>query len=182
MPNLSSLETPHALPSMTTKFIICQFSVFSGCFAWNLAIHHPGLLVGYETPSPIDWHHRFVNGESKYRLGMPQSQWIVSSRDRWGFPVLQRPHWLSLYHWYVTWVKLIRLLPSYINVMIHVWTLFVQLITAFKNLTVVKSVCFSRSPGILSQRANSAGFLYFSAVSRTSCWKTCRVAGEMWCF
>ena len=44
-----------------------------------------GLSVGHETWPPISWHHLLVIYCSKYRLGLPQSQWIVSSRDWWKF-------------------------------------------------------------------------------------------------
>ena len=42
-----------------------------------------GMPVGYET-----WPHPLVIGWSKNRLGLPQSQWIVSSCDRWEFPLV----------------------------------------------------------------------------------------------
>ena len=32
-----------------------------------------GLPVGYETRPPIDWHHAFVIGWSKYKLGLPSA-------------------------------------------------------------------------------------------------------------
>ena len=40
-----------------------------------------GLSMGYETWPPMHWHRPFVIGWSKYRLGLPQSQWIVGLRD-----------------------------------------------------------------------------------------------------
>ena len=43
------------------------------------------------------WHpagnHPSVIGWSKYRLGLPQSQWIIGSRNRWGYPPFFKGHW-----------------------------------------------------------------------------------------
>ena len=41
-------------------------------------LHSPSLVairlsVGYETWPPIGWHHPFVIGWSKYRLGLPSA-------------------------------------------------------------------------------------------------------------
>ena len=43
-----------------------------------ILLHSPslvavGLSVGYETWPPIGWHHAFVIGWSKYRLGLPSA-------------------------------------------------------------------------------------------------------------
>ena len=48
------------------------------------------LSVGYGT-----CHHPFVIGWSKYRLGLPQSQWIVGWHDQWEFPQFFTGHWQS---------------------------------------------------------------------------------------
>ena len=54
---------------------------------------YPGQYMG--TWPPTGWHHPFVIGWSKYRLGLPQSQWIVGSCDWWEFPLFLRGHWQS---------------------------------------------------------------------------------------
>ena len=42
----------------------------------------------------VGWHDTFVTGcqWSKYRLGLPRSQWIVVSRARWEFPLFFKDH------------------------------------------------------------------------------------------
>ena len=50
----------------------------------SLSLVALGLLVGYETWSPIGCHHPFVINWSKYRLGLPRSQWNMSSRETGG--------------------------------------------------------------------------------------------------
>ena len=55
------------------------------------------LAVGYETRPLIGWHHPFVTGWSKYRLGFPQSQSIVGSRNQWEFPFFFRGYWQPPY-------------------------------------------------------------------------------------
>ena len=61
-------------------------------------LHSPSLVtlrlsVESESLPPIAWCHPFVTGWSKYRLGWPQSQCIVGSRDRRGFPLCFRRRW-----------------------------------------------------------------------------------------
>ena len=51
------------------------------------------LSVGYETWSPIGW--TFVIGRSKYRLGLPQSQWMMDFRSWWEFLPFFTGHWQS---------------------------------------------------------------------------------------
>ena len=50
----------------------------------SLSLVALGLLVGYETWSPIGCHHPFVINWSKYRLGLPRSQWNMGSRETGG--------------------------------------------------------------------------------------------------
>ena len=51
-----------------------------------------GLLVGYETWPPIGWHHAFVIGWSKDRLGLPSAHCIYGLTWPVGIPtVLQTP-------------------------------------------------------------------------------------------
>ena len=59
-----------------------------GCYkTWPpIGWHHPFVIGCYKTWPPIGWHHPFVIGWSKYRLKVPQSQWIVDSPDGWEFP------------------------------------------------------------------------------------------------
>ena len=44
-----------------------------------------GLSVGCEAWPPIRCHHLFVIGRSKYRLGLPQSQWLLAYVADWNF-------------------------------------------------------------------------------------------------
>ena len=60
-------------------------------------LHNPnlaaiGLSVGYETWPSIAWHHTFVIGLWKYRLGLPQSAMDCGLKIPVGIPtILQRP-------------------------------------------------------------------------------------------
>ena len=56
-----------------------------------------GLSVGYETWPPIGWHHPLVIGWSKYRLWLPQLQWVVGSHDQWFYTFFQRPLTIPLH-------------------------------------------------------------------------------------
>ena len=44
-----------------------------------------GLSMGYETWLSVGWHHAFVIVWYGYRLGLPQSQWVVGSCNWWEF-------------------------------------------------------------------------------------------------
>ena len=57
-----------------------------------------GLSVVYETWPLINWHNVFVNGSSKSKLGLPQSQRIVGLPGRWESPLSFNAHWQSLPH------------------------------------------------------------------------------------
>ena len=48
----------------------------------NLSCWAVRLSVRYETWPLIGWHRYFLIGWTKYRLGLPQSQWIMGARDR----------------------------------------------------------------------------------------------------
>ena len=63
-------------------------------------LHSPSLMdvslsVGYGQHPIILWgvgmgqglHRHFVIGCCKYRLGLHRSQWVLGSRERWGFPL-----------------------------------------------------------------------------------------------
>ena len=51
-----------------------------------------GLSVGYEILLVVVWHHLFVISWSKYMLGFPQSQSILSSHDQLEFSLFFRGH------------------------------------------------------------------------------------------
>ena len=65
--------------------------------SYNRLLHSPSLVaielsVGYEIRPPIDWHHAFVLGWSKYRLGLPNSQLHCGiERPLWIPNVFQTP-------------------------------------------------------------------------------------------
>ena len=66
--------------AMTARYLGC-YSVEGG----NSLLHSPSLVasvlsVRYETWSPIGWHYHFVTAWSKYKLRLPQLQWIVFRR------------------------------------------------------------------------------------------------------
>ena len=54
-----------------------------------------GLSVGYETWPPIGWHHPFVIGSSKYRLGLSSAPLPYGLTWPVGIPTVFRPHWQS---------------------------------------------------------------------------------------
>ena len=51
--------------------------------------------VAHETWPLNGWHHPFVIGWSKYKLGLLQSPWIVGSHDQREFSPFFRGHWQS---------------------------------------------------------------------------------------
>ena len=77
-------------------FLPTRFQSIAAIFPVRL-LHNPSqvsrTVVGYETWPAIGWHHPFVIGWSKSRLGLPQLQWIVGSCDQWEFPPFFRGHW-----------------------------------------------------------------------------------------
>ena len=54
-----------------------------------------GMSVGYETQDQICWHHPFVIGWSKNKLGLAQSLWIVGLHELVGILCRFRGHWQS---------------------------------------------------------------------------------------
>ena len=63
-------------------------------------LHSPNLVVlgmpvGFEIWPPIGWHHPFVIGWSKYRLGLLHSQCIVGLSNWWEFSPFCKGHWQS---------------------------------------------------------------------------------------
>ena len=54
-----------------------------------------GLSVGYEVWPPDGWHHPFVMGWSKDRLGLPSAHCIMGSHNHWEFPLFFRAQWQS---------------------------------------------------------------------------------------
>ena len=53
---------------------------------WNRLIHSPRLVaVGRSVGYNNTWHHPFLIGWFKYKLGLPQLQWIVGSCNWWEF-------------------------------------------------------------------------------------------------
>ena len=59
----------------------------------SLSLMAVGLSVGYQ-PWPLDgWHHPFVIGCSKYRLGLPQSQSTVALCHQWKFSLFFIGYW-----------------------------------------------------------------------------------------
>ena len=73
--------------------------------SWLLVgrLHSPclvpvGLSVVHEMWSPVVWHHPFVIGWSKCRLGLPQLLCIQGSHDRWELPFSQGPLAVTLHN------------------------------------------------------------------------------------
>ena len=64
----------------------------------NLSLVALGLPVGHETWPLIGLHRLFVISWFKYRLGWPQSQWIMGSCDKWEFLHFFRSHWVPLHN------------------------------------------------------------------------------------
>ena len=84
--------------------LVCFRRISIAFFETTRLLHSPslvasGLSVGYATWTPTGWHHPLVTVWSKYGLGLPQSQWIVGSCDRWEFPIFG--------HWQSPWTALI---------------------------------------------------------------------------
>ena len=54
-----------------------------------------GFSVVVQMWPPIVCGNPSAIGQSKYKVGLPQSQWIIGWYDRWEFPPIVRGHWQS---------------------------------------------------------------------------------------
>ena len=78
-------------------WLVTKLGLLGGC---GRLLHSPNLeavalSVGYETWLLIGWHHPFVIGWSRYRLGLPQSYSIVNLGHQLEFPPFFKRHWQS---------------------------------------------------------------------------------------